>query len=176
VELFWYLCPILQVRKKRAFNQQSNEEPVVWLGFLPAWQTVLGPALIIDPPSLSVCPPTHQPAGAPEAGGACETMWALIYFPRPDLRFSFFSRTSCLSLLPSISFHAYLTCRKESWRLGWKETRSAVRPVKAILKCCRSVFSGMRPQRLELVPGCDNFRSTIMSCSRQLIHNYTVSL
>jgi len=69
-----------------------NEEPVVWLGFLPAWQTVLGPALAIDPPSLSVCPPTHQPAGAPEAGGACETMWALIYFPRPDLRF-FLSKT-----------------------------------------------------------------------------------
>ena len=132
-------------QNKRTFNQQSNEEPVVWLGFLPAWQTVLGPGLTIDPPSLSVCPPTHQPAGAPEAGGACETMWALIYFTRPDLSF-FFLKMSFLSLLPSISFLAYLTCSKERWRLGRKETRSVLRPVKAILECCGSLFLGMRPQ------------------------------
>ena len=79
--------PHTSSQNKRAFNQQSNEEPVVWLGFLPAWQSVLGRALTIDPPSLSACPSTHQPAGAPEAGGACETMWVLISFPQPDLRF-----------------------------------------------------------------------------------------
>lgn len=156
--------PDISSQNKRTFNQQWKEEPVVWLGFLPAWQTVLGPGLTIDPPSLSVCPPTHQPAGAPEAGGACETMWALIYFPRPDLS-SFFppKKTSCLSLLPSISFHAYLTCRKERWRLGRKETRSALRPVKAILECNGSVFFRSATSRLELVFGCDNFWSTSTS-------------
>ena len=40
-------------QNKQTFNQQSNEEAVVWLGLLPAWQSVLGHALNIDP--LSQC-------------------------------------------------------------------------------------------------------------------------
>jgi hypothetical protein len=56
-----------------------------WLGLLPAWRSVLGPALTIDPLSQSVCPSTHQSAGAPEAGGAHATMWVLIALPASTL-------------------------------------------------------------------------------------------
>jgi hypothetical protein len=116
---------------------------VVWLGLLPAWQSVLGHALNIDP--LSQCLWVHPPAGWGPRGRGC--MWDHVgtnFLPPTRVRFFLPHKSSYLSLLPSVSFRGYLTWTKDRRWIGKEETRSALWPVTAML--CVFVFLWMWPQ------------------------------
>ena len=98
----WCYCPIPRGRTNRlSINNRTRSRWSGWgcsLRGSLSWGTR---SILIR--SASVCESTHQPAGAPEAGGACETMWALISFPQPEL--DFFSPKNLLIFLCYLRFH-----------------------------------------------------------------------